>query len=143
MVKRILNSHQKIKKVPYFRQILFLLFLLLSGVTANNLNAQESISGQVTDEFGEVLIGATIVQKGTTNGNITDIDGNYSIVLIPGERILECSYTGFESQEITLGSSTIVNIVLKSSSNELDEVVVIGYAPVQREKILGAMASAA
>jgi len=141
MVKRILNSHQKIKKVPYFRQILFLLFLLLSGVTANNLNAQESISGQVTDEFGEVLIGATIVQKGTTNGNITDIDGNYSIVLIPGERILECSYTGFESQEITLGSSTIVNIVLKSSSNELDEVVVIGYAPVQREKILGAMAS--
>ncbi len=141
MEKRKLNSQQNFKKASPFSGILVLLILLFSGFTANNLSAQDKISGQITDESGETLIGATVLQKGTTNGSITDLDGNYSIVLDSGERVLEFSYTGYETQEVVLGTSSIVNVVLQGSSSDLDEVVVIGYAPVSRKKVLGAMAS--
>ena len=141
MEKRQPNSQQKIVKAPPYKGFLTLLILLLFSVTASNLDAQQSVSGQVTDESGEPLIGATLVQKGTSNGDATDIDGKFSIVLVPGDRILEFSYTGYASQEVAIGNSSNINVVLQEASSLLDEVVVIGYAPVQREKILGAMAS--
>lgn len=141
MEKRKLNSQQILKKASPFSGFLVLFILLCSGFMANNLNAQDRISGQITDKSGEPLIGATLVQKGTTNGDVTDMDGNYSILLVPGERILEFSYTGYANQEVVLGTSRIVNVVLEESSSLLDEVVVIGYAPVSRKKVLGAMAS--
>jgi len=141
MEKRKPNFQQKIVKAPPYKGFLTLLILLLFSVTASNLDAQQSVSGQVTDESGEPLIGATLVQKGTSNGDATDIDGKFSIVLVPGDRILEFSYTGYASQEVAIGNSSNINVVLQEASSLLDEVVVIGYAPVQREKILGAMAS--
>ena len=141
MKKQKLNLKQYLKKKLPFSGFLFLLIVLLSGFTANNLNAQDRFTGQVTDEKGETLIGVNIIQKGTGNGTATDVDGNYEILLVSGERILEFSYTGYENQEVALGASSTVNVVLKESSNQLDEVVIIGYAPVSRKKVLGAMAS--
>ena len=141
MEKQKFNPQINLKKPPPFSGFLFLLLLLLSGFTTTNLNAQDKVSGQVTDSSGETLIGANLVQKGTNNGVSTDLDGNYSIVLVPGERVLVFSYTGYEPQEITLGTNPIVNVVLEESSSQLDEVVVIGYAPVSRKKVLGALSS--
>lgn len=141
MEKQKLNSQRKLKKDSPFSGFLILLILLFSGFTANDLNAQDRISGQVTDEDGEPLIGATLIQKETSNGSITDLDGSYSILLAPGPRILEFSYTGYETKEVAVGTSSTLNVVLSSGSTQLDEVVVIGYAPVDREKVLGAMAS--
>ena len=136
-----LKPQQSLKKKTPCSAILFLLILFFLALTAINLNAQDRITGQVTDENGEALIGANLMQKGTANGDATDLDGNFSILLVPGDRILVFNYTGYESQEVNIGASTTVNVVLKESSNELDEVVVIGYAPVSRKKILGAMTS--
>ena len=141
MKKQKLNLKQDLKKKPPFSGFLFLLILLISGFTANNLNAQDRITGQVTDGSGETLIGVNIIQKGTSNGTTTDLDGNYSIPLVSGDRILEFSYTGYQTQEVALGANSSINVVLKESSSQLDEVVVIGYAPVSRKKVLGAMAS--
>ncbi len=141
MEKQKLNHQKKLfKKNPFYR-FLFLSILLLSGFSANNLSAQNNVTGQVTGGSGEPLIGATIIQKGTSNGTITDVDGNYAILLVTGDRILEVSYTGFETKEITVGSRSTVDVALEESTNQLDEVVVIGYAPVSRKKVLGAVAS--
>jgi len=126
MEKQKFNPQINLKKPPPFSGFLFLLLLLLSGFTTTNLNAQDKVSGQVTDSSGETLIGANLVQKGTNNGVSTDLDGNYSIVLVPGERVLVFSYTGYEPQEITLGTNPIVNVVLEESSSQLDEVVAFG-----------------
>jgi TonB-linked SusC/RagA family outer membrane protein len=141
MEKQKLNSLQGLKKKLSFSGFLILLILLLSGFTANELKAQDRITGQVTNESGEPLIGATLIQKGTNNGEVTDLDGSYSILLVPGEKILAFSYTGYASKEVTVGTSSVVNVTLEGSSSQLDEVVVIGYAPVDRKKVLGAMSS--
>lgn len=141
MVKRKFNSQKNLKRKTSFSGLLFLMVLFLSGFTANNLNAQDRITGQVTDENGETLIGVNIIQQGTGNGTITDVDGSYSMILVSGSRILEFSYTGFETQEVALGANSSLNVVLKESSSQLDEVVIIGYAPVSRKKILGAISS--
>ena len=140
MKKQVLNFKHS-KKLPSLSGFLFLLVLLLSGFTTNNLNAQDKISGQVTDENGEPLIGVNLIQRGTFNGSATDVDGNYSVTLVPGDRVLTFSYTGFEDKEIAVGDNATLNVVLKQASSQLDEVVVIGYAPVNRKKVLGALSS--
>lgn len=132
---------QLFKKKKNVSGFAFLLVLVLSSFTLNSLNAQDRITGQVTDKSGEPLIGVNVLQKGTGNGDATDVDGNYSVLLEAGERILVFSYTGFENQEVAVGDNTVINFTLSESAQTLDEVVVIGYAPVSREKILGAMAS--
>ena len=139
-MEKLKPQHSLKKKIPYSR-VLFFLILLFSGFTANNLNAQEKITGQVTDANGDPLIGVNVIQKGTGSGTATDVDGNYSLVLVAGERILEFSYTGYEVQEVALGTSPLVNVGMKESSALLEEVVVIGYAPVSRKKVLGALSS--
>ena len=139
-MEKLKPQHSLKKKIPYSRVLLFLI-LLFSGFTTNNLNAQEKITGQVTDANGDPLIGVNVIQKGTGSGTATDVDGNYSLVLVAGERILEFSYTGYEVQEVALGTSPLVNVGMKESSALLEEVVVIGYAPVSRKKVLGALSS--
>jgi len=141
MVKRIFNSQKNLKRKTSFSGLLFLMVLFLSGFTANSLNAQDRISGQVTDDSGVPLIGVNIIQKGTANGTITDLDGIYSFVLVSGDRVLEFSYTGFESQEVAIGANVSLDVVLQESSSQLEEVVILGYAPVSREKVLGAVSS--
>ncbi len=108
--------------------MLFLLFLLVCGVGY----AQQQITGTVTNsDDGEPMIGVTILEQGTTNGTVTDFDGSYSISVQPGA-VLEFSYTGFASQEITIGSETQVNITL-APGVALDEVVVTALG-VERDK---------
>jgi TonB-linked SusC/RagA family outer membrane protein len=98
------------------------------------------IKGKVVDENGEVLPGATVQQKGTTNGVITDIDGNFSIS-VPSDATLIISFVGYRSTEVSVrGKSTLGNITLVSELKEIDQVVVIGYGTQRKVDLTGAVA---
>lgn len=113
-----------------------LLALLLIGVQAF---AQSAVSGKVTDESGEPCVGANVLIKGTTTGTMTDLDGNYSLTDVRKGAILVFSSIGYTSQEVRLGSSSVVNVVLKSDADFLNEVVIIGYGTAKRKDLTGSL----
>ncbi|MCL6103158.1 MAG: TonB-dependent receptor [Bacteroidetes bacterium] len=100
---------------------------------------QKSISGKVSDSSGSSLPGVSIVLKGTTNGTITDANGNYSISNIPEGGTLLFSFIGMKTQEIKVGKQNIVNVVLSDETVGIDEVVVIGYGTTQKKNLIGAI----
>ena len=114
---------------------------LLGLVSAWTLSAQTTITGVVTDESGEPLIGAGVVVEGTTVGTITGIDGDYSLT-VPADAVnLVFSFIGLSEQTVPIAGQTVINVVLKVDSTFLDEVVVVGYQTVKRRDLLGAVAS--
>jgi len=118
-----------------------LYLVLVCTVLAGALMAQRAVSGTITDDAGEPLIGASILVKGTTSGTATDIDGNYTLDLPAGADILIVSYTGFETQEVQVGARTRVDIVLASSAEFLNEVVVTGYSTELKREVTSAITS--
>lgn len=98
--------------------------------------AQTTISGTITADGGEPLIGATILEKGTTNGTVTDFDGKFSLDVSPGATI-RLSYTGYEPQEIAIGNQTEFNIAMVQSAIALDNIVVTALGIKKEEKALG------
>jgi len=115
----------------YFQSIAFLLFLFLSIP----IDAQRIITGVITDDIGEPLIGASVLVKDTTIGTVTDLNGAYSLSIPEGKYVLVISYTGYATKEVSIGKkrkSDIIDIEL-SGAVLLDEVVVTGLA-VRREK---------
>lgn len=116
----------------------FLFFLIITGGgNTITLSAQQSgkriITGQVIDdENQEPLIGVSVLVVGTTTGTITDFDGNYSVELPAGSKQLQFSYIGYASQTVNV-SANVLNIRLKSDTEMLSDVVVIGYG-TQRKK---------
>lgn len=100
---------------------------------------QVTVTGNVSDESGP-LIGATIKVKGSSTGVIADIDGNFKIAANPGD-VLEISYIGYITQEVTVGSKTNFTIKLEEEKHNLNEVVVIGYGTQRREAVTGSVAN--
>lgn len=98
-----------------------------------------TVTGHVADEQGEDLIGATIIQKGTTNGTAADIDGNFSIS-VPANATLVVSYVGYDPMEVPVNGQTHLNIVMKANSTMLQETVVIGYGSVKKQDATGSVA---
>ena len=96
----------------------------------------KKVQGTVTDDMGPV-IGATVKIKGTNNGVITDFDGKYSINAKPGD-VLVITFVGTKPQEITVGNATTYNVKLESNSQELEEVVVVGYGVQKKKLVTGA-----
>ena len=128
-------------KLKQALQLRALLSFLVMMVFAASVSAQTiSVSGHVTDETGEPLIGAAILQKGTQNGTATDYDGNYSIK-VPAKATLVVSYMGYQSQEVNVGGKTILNIKLAATDHMLEEVVAIGYGTVKKKDLTGAVSS--
>ena len=115
-----------------FTMILTLFMALIVQVT---FAQQQTVSGTVSDENGLPLIGATVVISGTSSGTTTDFDGNYRINARQGE-VLNFSYVGYQSQNITVGTSNTVNVSLQLD-NTLDEIIVIGVATGTSTKKLG------
>ncbi|MCG6190833.1 SusC/RagA family TonB-linked outer membrane protein [Maribellus maritimus] len=101
---------------------------------------QKAISGKVTDSSGSPLPGVTVIVKGTTNGTVTNTDGDYSLSNIPTDAILQFSFVGMQSQEITIGSRTNINITLQEEAISLDEVVAIGYGSQSRRTLTTSIA---
>lgn len=99
--------------------------------------AQRTISGTVTDESGEPLIGASILVKGTSTGMVTDLDGTYSLSVPEGATTLVFSYTGYTTKEVELGASNVLDVVLAESAETLSEVVVTGLGIKKEKKALG------
>lgn len=98
------------------------------------------ITGRVIDAGGEAIIGASIVEKGTTNGTITDFDGNFTLNVRTNAKLV-VSYVGYVTQEVMVTPNKELNIVLKEDAETLDEVVVIGYGSVKKSDLTGAVAS--
>jgi len=99
----------------------------------------KTISGNVTDENGEPVIGANVVEKGTVNGIITDLDGNFSLT-VKDNAILVISYMGMQSLEV-MASNSPMHIMLKEDSNLLNEVVVVGYGTMERRAVTSSITS--
>ena len=102
---------------------------------------QQSITGLVTDSDGTPLPGASIIEKGTTNGTQTDFDGNFTLFLKNEDAQLIVSYIGFVSKEIPVGKKDNVTIILQEDTAALDEVVVMGFGTQKKEAVVGAMTS--
>ena len=117
----------------------FSLFLLMIGVSSY-AQSQELITGTVTSESdGMPLPGVNVIIQGTSNGAVTDIDGNYSIEANEND-VLVYSFIGFQQQEITVGTQTEINVALSEDLNALDDVVVVGYGTQRREDLTGSVA---
>ena len=106
------------------------LFAVSSTDTVEAVQQTKKITGVVSDAMGPI-IGANVLEKGTTNGVITDIDGNFALNVKPGATIV-VSFIGYVSQEIKITNQTTVNITLKEDSEMLDEVVVVGYGTMKK-----------
>lgn len=127
---------------PYCRQlslrILWLLLFMVGGISM--ISAQDvPLTGNVVDAEGTPLPGASVVEKGTSNGTQTDFDGNFSINVENENALLEVSYIGFKTVEIAVGIQKQLSITLEESASGLDEVVVIGYGTQSRAKVTTAV----
>lgn len=121
------------------RNLLGFLFLLLCSL---QVYAQGfTVKGLVKDATGEVVIGASVFEKGTTNGTITDIDGAYSIRVTGEKSTLVFSYIGYTPVELTVGNRKTIDITLKEDAELLDEVVVVGYGTQRKATLTGAVSS--
>ena len=109
-------------------------------VPAETAQQGRTITGTVTDESGLPIIGANVVEKGTTNGVITDMDGKFSLTL-QGNHPLEISYIGFTTQTVSIHNQTTLTVVLKEDTQTLDEVVVVGYGTQKKVNLTGAVAA--
>lgn len=115
--------------------------MLLSVLFATQANAQNlTVTGTVTDNLGPV-IGASIQVEGTSNGCITDIDGNYTLPNVPANATLVFSYIGYQTQKIAVGGKTKIDVKLAEDSQLLQEVVVVGYGVQRKSDLTGAVAS--
>lgn len=125
----------KMKSMRYV--LLFFAAMISLSVSAQNV----TVKGTVKDNTGETVIGASVVEKGnTTNGAITDLDGNFTLT-VPSDATLVFSYIGMKTQEVAVKGRTILNITMDDDSQALEEVVVIGYGSVRRKDLTGSVAT--
>lgn len=123
-------------KIFFFLMVLLLMFVY----SASSAQSASSYRGTVKDSGGEPLIGVSVVIKGTTNGVITNFDGEYSITAKPGD-VLVFSYVGMNSQEVQLTTQLVSDIVLNEEAKGLEEIVVIGYGIQKRKDLTTAVSS--
>lgn len=112
-----------------------------SRLTANAAQQNtKNITGVIHDETGEPVIGANVVEKGTTNGTITDAEGRFSLNVAPGATLV-ISYIGYVSSEVSVQGKNTISVTMKEDSEMLDEVVVVGYGTMKKKDLTGAVAS--
>lgn len=127
---------KKLYSANHKRTLSLLLFLLLS-LTA--LQAKIKVTGTVTDENKESVIGANVTVKGTNIGTITDLDGKYTIEVPDQKSVLVFSFIGYATKEVTVGKNKVINVVMKEDGIMLNEVVAVGYATVKKGDLTGSV----
>ena len=126
------------QKSNLFKTLGIMLLFVLFATQANAQNI--TVTGTVSDNLGPV-IGASIQVEGTSNGCITDIDGNYTLPNVPSNATLVFSYIGYQTQKIAVAGKTHINVTLSEDSQLLQEVVVVGYGVQRKSDLTGAVAS--
>ena len=116
-----------------------LMFLLLLFVCSSGAFAQSKVTGKVVDASGEPIIGASVMVKGTSNGVVTDLDGNYSISNVPAGASLNISYVGYRTRTVAVDGKSLLNVTMEEDRQLLDEVVVVGYGTQKRSDVTGSM----
>lgn len=99
------------------------------------------IKGEVTDKSGEAIIGASVLEKGTTNGTITNTDGKFTLTVQNEKSVLDVSYIGYITQNINVKNGEYLHLILDEDSKKIDEVVVVGYQTLRKTDVVGAVAS--
>ena len=117
-----------------------LMFTVLFTVFALGVSAQNKVTGTVVDVSGEAIIGASVMVKGTSNGTITDYDGNFTIQNVPQNGSLVISYVGYRNQTVAVAGKSQIKVTLEEDRQLLDEVVVVGYGTQKKSDVTGALA---
>lgn len=124
-----------------FKKLRFALFAATLTMSANGF-AQTVIKGNVTDNTGEPIIGASVIEDGSaSNGGVTDLDGNFTITLKGNSKKLKVSYVGMKPQVVNVSGKSVVNIKLEDDATTLNDVVVIGYGSVKKKDLTGSVAT--
>ena len=124
-----------------FKKLRFALFAATLTMSANGF-AQTVIKGNVTDNTGEPIIGASVIEDGSANnGGVTDLDGNFTITLKGNSKKLKVSYVGMKPQVVNVSGKSVVNIKLEDDATTLNDVVVIGYGSVKKKDLTGSVAT--
>jgi len=113
-----------------FRFFVPIIFIALSA----NLSAQIEVGGVIQDNNNMALPGVNIFEKGTTNGTISNVSGEYSITVNSTESILVFSFVGYVKQEVKVDNQTVINVTLKEDIESLEEVVVVGYGTLRKNR---------
>lgn len=116
-----------------------ILFAFMVTLSLSVFSQQKTVTGSVTDETGMPLPGASILEKGTTNGTQSDFDGNFSIKVSNENSILEISFVGFKNQEVSVNGKKVLSLILQEDSSTLDEIVIIGYGSVKKKDLTGSV----
>ena len=134
-----MNKNNRMSK-RLLNYVIVLLVCLISSAESFAQGTKFQVKGNVTDASREPIVGATIKVKGTSQGVITNIDGEYSIDT-RSNAILEFSYIGYVSQEVPVSGSKIINVTLQEEVSKLDEVVVVGYGTQKKISVTGSVSN--
>ena len=126
-------------KQIYFSLIRGILLCSLLGFVSVRTYGQGAVSGKVSDNTGTGIPGVSIVVKGTTIGTVTDVDGNYKIATSASSKILTFSSIGYLTQDVNIGTQSVINVTLSEDISALDEVVVTGYTSEKKKDIIGSV----
>lgn len=125
--------------------LLMMWILLISTANAGSIPSDDpqriNVAGRVTDNTGAALPGVNVIEKGTTNGAITTVDGVYTLTVASSASVLSFSFVGYTTQEITVGNQTAINVVLAETVSTLDEIVVVGYTTQVRKNLSGSVST--
>lgn len=134
--------NSKISDIRYLA-VCFILFVALLGVKtplfAQQKGGERKVTGKVIDETGESMIGVSIIVPGTTIGTASDLQGNFSLVVPNGDKKLQFSFIGYDTQDVPIPLNNILNVKLKPSALTLSDVVVIGYGSQKKSDLTGAV----
>ncbi|MDE6823880.1 MAG: TonB-dependent receptor [Duncaniella sp.] len=119
----------------------YLLTLIVAVMTLAATAQTKSVTGTVTDEAGEPVIGANVAVKDTKMGTVTDFDGNFALSNLADNAVLVISYVGYVTEEVSVAGKSVINVTLKENRELLDEVVVVGYGTMKRKDVTGAVTS--
>ena len=133
---KILRDASRIKSLPI---CIFMFFFLFTPFVYSQ--SRKQITGSVQDVQGNPLIGVSILETGTSNGTITDMNGTYSLNISSANATLRFSYIGYEEQLIKIQGRNVINVKMNEETSNLDEVVVVGYGVQRKSDLTGAISS--
>jgi TonB-linked SusC/RagA family outer membrane protein len=125
----------------FTKSLILVLLLMITGVPGFSQEGSKVITGTITDVNGDPIPGVTVTVKETTVGTVTDLEGNYSLTVPEDAEILSFSFIGMVSRDIPIGNQSQINLTLEDDTEELEEVVVVGYGEQRKATLTGSVAS--